>query len=415
MRVRPAFVTGQPVTVIPPIEAQRVRHHALRVHLAGAVVLGVVGGDNRPTLGHLVRGEPVITQFEQDGVAGALLMQFLGDLLTVLGEQTVQRQGVLAAGPVHGPHHLDAPVRVRLRHGPEDQSFLLMVPESLRGMVEMPALGRRHQRFHGVRIVVVLGDDRGLFQGQERVPVHRLHGPFRLADLDGGVHDSRLGSGAPGDLLGGNAQQCELLHCAHPIRLGELLTAFVLVELPDDALRLVVVLVAGHDHRHRGLLGLDRGQGAAVPVADPVLPVPGPDRGDRLQHADIADRVDELRVGPRVAADVHVDEQGAGVDVQQFRHFGFPSEKWAVEMIVDNGSVLAHFKENACPDGRFAPNMASRDRGITRSRVSEQHGLGHSQPLERVALGGVPPAAALAHEHDGDPPISHEHHSGDLP
>lgn len=162
----------------------------------------------------------------------------------------------------------------------------------------------------------VVGDDRGLFQVDERVLVHRFCGPFRLSDLDGGVHDGRPCPGAPGDLVGGHAQQGELPYRVHPVRLVELLATLVLVQLPDDALGLVVVLVTGHDHRHSGLLGFDRGQGAAVPVADSVLPVPGPDHGDRLQHADIADGVDQVGVGSRVPTHVHVDEQGSGVDVQ---------------------------------------------------------------------------------------------------
>ena len=42
-------------------------------------------------------------------------------------------------------------------------------------------------------------------------------------------------------------------------------------------------------------------------------------------------------------------------------------------------------------------------------------GPSDSQRLEPAALGGVPVAAALTHEHDRHPAITDDHDAGDLP
>jgi len=78
--------------------------------------------------------------------------------------------------------------------------------------------------------------------------------------------------------------------------------------LPDDALN-VVVLVAGHDDGHGGAVGQGGGEGAALPVADPVLTGGGADHGDRLEHADVPDGLDQGGIDTYVGADVQVQQK----------------------------------------------------------------------------------------------------------
>jgi len=190
-----------------------------------------------------------------------------------------------------------------------------VLPRGLCGSLELDVALLRggDQCLDGLGVLFEVGNDGALLQGQEVVADGC--GPGQLTAAHGErALDVLLGRAQPlGDRGRRQSEQRELVDGFDLLDVGQRGPVLVLVPLTSDPVSVVVVLGSGDDHRHQGLRGLDRAEGAAVAVADTKLPVLGAHGHDRLDHAVVFDGGHEVLVQLGLA-DVQVDQQRGRVD-----------------------------------------------------------------------------------------------------
>ena len=164
------------------------------------------------------------------------------------------------------------------------------------------------ERLDDLGVVLELGDDGALLQGEEVVAGRGRAGQVAALHSESAVDVLAWGAQPLGDCGGGQPQQGQLVDGLDFLDVGQTGTVLVLVPLPRDAQGLVVVLVSRDDDRDQVETGLDRAEGAAVAVAHADRAVLGANGDDRLDHAVVLDAGLELLVELGLA-DVQVDQQ----------------------------------------------------------------------------------------------------------
>lgn len=192
-------------------------------------------------------------------------------------------------------------------------------------MVE-PALSCGVEQFVGeVGVVVEFGEDSGLVERQGSGIVGtgggvRCRGHFRGGDV-GAVEVQCFG-----DFGGGEAEVEHLRHGVDALFSGEVGAVFVgdeLVSDPADRAGGVVILGVGGDvHGDGGETRVAGGKGAALTVAHGEGAVRAADCADRLQHTVCGDRSNEVGGEGGVGADVGLQVNGVGVEVDEFADGG---------------------------------------------------------------------------------------------